>query len=147
MQLTDAITVFTNPEAHTQDKVVSAAFTISAELKVKPNVARLFRLLPDDEVPDYEQRPLPDLADELGLIKAGIANLEKSETKIKNIFHISGETEIEGAYFVATVGNDYTRRSISLETLEKKHPKIYKMLQPYIKITNAIGMIHVRARS
>lgn len=146
MQLTEAISVFTNPEAQPNDKIVLAATTIAAEIKVRPSLQHLFNLVPLNSYKIDENAPLPELVDDLGFFKAEIKTLEDVEQKIQQIIHESGETTIDGAYFHCTVGQDYTKTSISLETVAKKAPKIYAMLEPFLKRTACIGRITMRAK-
>jgi hypothetical protein len=51
----------------------------------------------------FHNRPLGDLVDELGALKAAIADLKARETTLVDALKESGETAIEGALFRAIV--------------------------------------------
>ena len=144
MQLGEAIEVFTNPDTQPQEKIVTATMTINAEMVTRPALRHFFNLIPGREF--TLNGSLPDLVDDLGFTKAEIQNLKNVEEAIKKRLHISGEESVDGIFFAATVGKDYTNTSISLEKVAKEAPKLYKQLEKFIKRTACIGRIIVKAR-
>jgi hypothetical protein len=144
MQLNEAIEVFTNPNTQPSEKIVTATMTINAEMVTRPALRHLFHLMQGREV--TLNGSLPDLVDVLGFTKAEMKNLQNVEEAIKERLHISGETSVDGIFFAATVGKDYANTSISLETVAKEAPELYKQLEKFIKRTVCIGRITVRAR-
>ena len=55
-------------------------------------------------------KKLSTLADELGTIKAAIANLKQQETDLKDILKESGQSVIDGEVFRVSVSSSSTKR-------------------------------------
>lgn len=143
MQLDTALHVIVNRNTYPEDQVQTAAMTISAEMVTHP---RLLGLLTEEKDTKYDTYSLPQLADEYGLLKAEEKENKDKQEAIKTLLHVSGEKQIDGDLYHVTIGEDYINTTISLVNLKKQNPKLYKQLEPYIKETNCIGRVLVRAR-
>jgi hypothetical protein len=142
MQLDTALHVFLNRESYTEDRVASAAVVISAEMKSKP---RLLTLLAEKPA-EYSNMTISELVDELGLLHAQADNLKKTQENIKKMLRATGNKYMEGKLYQVTIGEGYTKTTISLDKVEKEAPSLMLKLTKYLKFSTVTGAVNVRAR-
>lgn len=69
----------------------------------------------------FDNRPLGDLVDELGAVKAAIADMEQREADLTDALKASGESAVEGALFRVTIAEN-VRESLDIAAIRKAMP-------------------------
>ena len=86
------------------------------------------------------------VVDELGHVKAQIANLTKIEAKLKGILIDSGEHEINGEEYRATV-SQFTQSRLDMDAVRAKlSPQFIVSHTNEIEVTKVSVVARVRAR-
>lgn len=86
---------------------------------------------------DFTAAHFAKVVDNLGLVKAEIAELKKKEKALEKVLKASGLTAVDGDFYRATV-SAYTRTSVDYKGIALKLKASNYMLKAYSKISNVV---------